>query len=330
MACRKQTPGSRPKPPEPPADEPLAMNVMNTPDIYTDHFGLSQRPFSLVPDPEFLFWSRAHRAAWAMLEYGLMSHAPITLLTGEIGAGKTTLLHHFLAGLEDDVTVGLVSNARPGTRDMLRWVLPALSVQLDRDADEGARLEAFQDFLIAEYGAGRRVLLVIDEAQNLDRAALEDLRMLTNINANKDELLQIFLVGQPELRDIVRQPDLVQFAQRVAANYHIPAMDRDAVLSYIAHRLRKAGGTPGIFSRQAAEAVHHASGGIPRLVNQLCDLAMTYAFAAGQTQVRAATVQQVLEDGAFFAGGRDPATVTPSHEPAPEPAQAAPPPEASS
>lgn len=290
------------------------MNMMRTPEIYTEHFGLDQRPFSLVPDPEFLFWSRAHRAAYAMLEYGLMARAPITLLTGEVGAGKTTLLHHFLEGLDDDVTVGLVSNARPGTQDILRWILPALSVEVARDADEGTRLDAFQDFLIAEYGAGRRVLLVIDEAQNLTRGALEELRMLTNINAHKDELLQIVLMGQPELRDMVRRPDLRQFAQRVAANYHIPAMDRDTVLHYIAHRLRVAGGQPGIFSKQAAEAVHAASHGVPRLVNQLCDLAMTYAYAAGQTQVRAATVQQVLDDGVFFGGGEDQAPAAPVSE----------------
>lgn len=285
------------------------MNMMRTPDIYSEHFGLAQRPFTLVPDPEFLFWSRAHRAAYAMMEYGLMTRAPITLLTGEVGAGKTTLLHHFLEGLDDDVTVGLVSNARPGTQDILRWILPALSIDAPKDIDEGARLDLFQAFLIAEYSAGRRVIVVIDEAQNMTRGALEELRMLTNINAHKDELLQIMLIGQPELRDIVRRPDLVQFAQRVAANYHIPAMDRDTVLHYIAHRLRVAGGAPGLFSKQAAEAVHTASRGIPRLVNQLCDLAMTYAFAAGQKQVRASTVQQVLDDGAFFAGGRDPATL---------------------
>jgi len=285
------------------------MNMMRTPDIYSEHFGLAQRPFTLVPDPEFLFWSRAHRAAYAMMEYGLMTRAPITLLTGEVGAGKTTLLHHFLEGLDDDVTVGLVSNARPGTQDILRWILPALSIDAPKDIDEGARLDLFQAFLIAEYSAGRRVIVVIDEAQNMTRGALEELRMLTNINAHKDELLQIMLIGQPELRDTVRRPDLVQFAQRVAANYHIPAMDRETVLHYIAHRLRVAGGAPGLFSKQAAETVHAASRGIPRLVNQLCDLAMTYAFAAGQKQVRAATVQQVLDDGAFFAGGRDPATL---------------------
>ncbi len=280
------------------------MTMIRTPDLYTDHFGLSQRPFSLVPDPEFLFWSRAHRGALAMLDYGLMTRAPITLLTGEIGAGKTTLLHHFLSRLDDDVTVGLVPGARPGDGGVLRWVLPALGIAAAKGLDEADRFELFQQFLIDEYGAGQRVLLIIDEAQNLDAAALEELRMLTNINAGKDELLQLILSGQPELRARVRAPDMVQLAQRVAANYHIPAMGRDTVLHYIAHRLRQAGGTPALFTRQAAEAIHAASGGIPRLVNQLSDLAMTYAFAAGEKQVRRATVQEVLDDGAFFAAGR--------------------------
>ncbi len=293
------------------------MNMIRTPDIYTEHFGLAQRPFSLVPDPEFLFWSPAHRGAFAMLQYGLMTRAPITLLTGEIGAGKTTLVHHFLATLDEDVTVGLIANARPDSTDVLRWVLPSLSVDVPRDADEAERFDRFQSFLIDEYGAGRRVVLVIDEAQNLSRAALEELRMLTNINTNKDELLQLVLVGQPELRDRVRAPDLIQFAQRVAANYHVPAMDGETVLRYIAHRLRVAGGKPGMFSRQAAEEVFRASGGVPRLVNQLCDLAMTYAFANGTAQVRRATVRQVLDDGAFFAAGRHgPTPTTPSEGPA--------------
>lgn len=273
-------------------------------DIYLEHFGLRQRPFSLLPDPDFLFWSNAHRAAFGMLEYGLMTHAPITLITGEIGIGKTTLLRHFLNSLDDDVTVGFIANARPGTFEILQWVLPALGQEAPAGASEVELHHRFQAFLIAEYGQGRRVLLVIDEAQNLGRGALEELRMLTNINAGKDELLQLVLVGQPELRDKVRAPDMIQFAQRVAANFHIPAMDPDTVLGYIAHRLVVAGGTPGLFSRQAAELVQAATGGVPRLVNQLCDLSLTYAFSGGLRRVRRATVQQVLDDGVFFAAGQ--------------------------
>lgn len=283
-----------------------------TQDIYLEHFGLSQRPFSLVPDPEFLFWSRAHRGAYAMLEYGLVTRAPITLLTGEIGVGKTTLLHHFLNGLGEDISVGFIANARPGTRDLLRWVMPALGLEAPAGDSDVVLFDRFQHYLIAEYGEGRRVLLAIDEAQNLSRSALEELRMLTNINANKDELLQLVLVGQPELRDTVRRADMTQFAQRVAANYHIPAMDAPTVLGYVAHRLTVAGGKPDLFSRQAADLVQEATSGVPRLVNQLCDLAMTYAFSAGHRRVRRATVLQVLDDGVFFAGGLHP------HEPVPQ------------
>lgn len=147
--------------------------------------------------------------------------------------------------------------------------------------------------------------MIIDEAQNLTREALEDLRMLTNINAGKEEVLQLLLVGQPELRDMVRRPDLVQFAQRIAASYHIPRLGAEAVAGYIAARLRAAGGSAGIFSRQAAELIFHATGGTPRLVNQLCDLALTYAYAEGANVVKRATIEAVLRDGVFFAAGRE-------------------------
>lgn len=278
-------------------------------DIYLEHFGLRQRPFALLPDPDFLFWSEAHRAAHAMMDYGLMTRAPITLITGEIGVGKTTLVRHFLARLEPDVTVGFIANAPPGTREILQWVLPALGQEAPEGASDVALFHRFRSFLVGEQAAGRSVLLVIDEAQNLGRAALEELRMLTNIDAGREELLQLLLVGQPELRARVQAADMQQLAQRVAASFHIPAMDPATVLGYIAHRLQVAGGTPALFSRQAATLVQTATGGVPRLVNQLCDLALTYAFSAGLGRVREATVRQVLDDGVFFAGGtRQPAT----------------------
>ncbi|MCC6002191.1 MAG: AAA family ATPase [Pararhodobacter sp.] len=270
---------------------------------YLEHFGLQARPFSLAPDPAFLFWSPEHRGALAMLEYGLDTRAPITLLSGEIGAGKTTLLHYFIDGLPGDITIGMISNARPGVNDILRRVCAALEVELPAGAapdDTGTQFAALQAFLLAEHRQGNRVLIIIDEAQNLNRDALEDLRMLTNINAGRDEVLQLLLSGQPELRDVVRRPDLEQFAQRVAASYHLPRLDLPGVGGYIAERLRKAGGKPNVFSRQAAELIYQATGGTPRLVNQLCDLALTYAFAQNQRQVLRSTVEQVLDDGVFF------------------------------
>ena len=277
------------------------MNKANTIGIYNDFFGLRERPFSLVPDPDFLFWSDGHRSAYTMLEYGLMTRAPITLITGEVGAGKTTLLHHLLKQMDDDVSVGLVANASGDRGELLRWVLLALSQEARPEENYVDLFNRFQNYLIEEYAAGRHVVLIFDEAQNLSREALEELRMFTNINSNKDELLQLVLVGQPELRDLVRRPDLTQFAQRVAANFHLKAMDADTVRAYIAHRLKKAGAVyDDLFSDRACALIYGATGGVPRLVNQLCDLVLVYAYSDGQPAVVQDTVQRVLNDGVFF------------------------------
>ena len=275
----------------------------STLDIYTVHFGLRERPFSLVPDPDFLFWSAMHTRAFAMLEYGVVTRAPITLITGEVGAGKTTLLHHLLKSVGPDVRIGLISNAQGSRGELLRWVLLALTQPADPQASYVDLFGQFQAYLIAEYAAGRRVILIFDEAQNLSRESLEELRMFTNINANKDELLQLVLVGQPELRAMVLRPDMSQFAQRVAANYHLTAMDKGMVRQYITHRLSVAGATSEIFSDEAAALVHEVTRGVPRLVNQLCDLAMVYAFTNETQQIDRTLVQQVLNDGVFFGAG---------------------------
>ena len=272
-------------------------------DLYTAHFGLTMRPFSLVPDPDFLFWSPAHTRAFTMLEYGILTRAPITLITGEVGAGKTTLLHYLLRSVGPDVRIGLVANAHGDRGELLRWVLLALSQPTEPNANYVDMFGQFQSYLISEYAAGRRVVLIFDEAQNLSRESLEELRMFTNINSGKDELLQLVLVGQPELRDIIHRPDLTQFAQRVAASFHLSAMDLRGVRDYIQHRLMLAGAQYKIFSPSAMDAIHDATRGVPRLVNQLCDLALVYTFTKDQHRVQRLTVQQVLDDGVFFAGG---------------------------
>jgi general secretion pathway protein A len=272
-------------------------------DIYNAHFGLTERPFSLVPDPDFLFWSPAHQRAYGMLEFGLVTRAPITLITGEVGAGKTTLLHYLLKSVSEEVRIGLIANAHGDRGELLRWILMALDQPAAPEWGYVDLFAKFQQLLISEYAAGRRVILIFDEAQNLSRESLEELRMFTNINSNKDELLQLVLVGQPELRDIIHRPDLVQFAQRVTASFHLPAMDMHTVRKYIDHRLRKAGATAEIFSPQACALVADAAGGVPRLVNQLCDLALVYAFTKNADRVSRLTVEQVLKDGVFFGAG---------------------------
>jgi general secretion pathway protein A len=272
------------------------MGMSSTLTIYNAHFGLAERPFTLLPDPDFLYWSDNHTRAYAMLEYGMLTHAPITVVTGEIGAGKTTLLRHLLRQLPEDITVGLISNAQGNRGELLHWVLMALGVATDMNASYVQLFAQFQDFLIAEYAAGRRTMLIFDEAQNLSVETLEELRMFSNINADKDELIQLVLVGQPELRELISQPRLVQFAQRIAAEYHLPGMSAEAARDYIYHRLRVAGASREIFTPAACECVHVASRGVPRLVNQICDYALVYAFTDGRDAVDAGVIEQVVID----------------------------------
>jgi type II secretory pathway predicted ATPase ExeA len=272
-------------------------------DIYTEFFGLNERPFSLVPDPSFMYWSPAHIRAYTMLEYGIVTRAPITMITGEVGSGKTTLLHHLLNSLDNDVRIGLVSNALGDRGELLRWIL----LSLDQPSTPGETyvdlFGRFQKYLIQEYTSGRRVVLIFDEAQNLSRESLEELRMFTNINSNKDELLQLVLAGQPELRDLVRRPDLRQFAQRIASSFHLPSMNQDTMAQYIAHRMKVAGGgETETFTPDAMARIFSATGGIPRLVNQLCDFSLVYAYAMDSRTVSEATVQQILDEGIFLGG----------------------------
>lgn len=292
--------------------------MSNELDIYNSHFGFRERPFSIQPDPEFLYWSPAHKRAYTMLEYGLLSKAPITLITGEVGAGKTTLLHHLLRTLPAGLRIGLIANAHGDRGELLRWVLMALD-QPTMPTDTYVDLfERFQKYLISEYAAGGRVVLIFDEAQNMSRESLEELRMFTNINANKDQLLQLILVGQPELRDLMRRPDLRQFAQRVSSAFHLGTMDAASVAAYVAHRLTIAGGRPEIFTPASLELVHKITGGVPRLVNQLCDLALVYAFAGHLDSVTDETIRYVLADGAYFMADIDLDAPGQDDTPAPE------------
>jgi len=272
---------------------------MSAQGLYTDFFGFSERPFTLLPDPDFLFWSRAHRRAFSVLEYGVMTCAPLTVVTGEVGAGKTTLIQKLLRMMGEDITIGLISNAQGDRGELLQWVLNALAIPTDLGGEYVTMFQQLQDFLINEYAEGRRVVLVIDEAQNLSNEGLEELRMLTNINANKDELLQLILVGQPELRSQISQPKLRQFAQRVTATYHIPAMDLATVQGYIQHRLQHVGGTGTEFSPDAVDVIFEASGGIPRLVNKLCDFCLVYAATEEKRVIGREIVREVLNDGIF-------------------------------
>lgn len=271
-------------------------------DIYTDFYGLTGRPFAIAPDPDLLYWSSAHKRAYSLLEYGVITRAPITLITGDVGTGKTVLVQQMLRSGGEDVTYGLVSNAQGGRDELLRWVLLALGQPAEAGDTYVDLFARFEEHLVAEYAAGRRVVLVFDEAQNLTEESLEEIRMFTNINSGTDELLQVVLVGLPELRERILKPGLRAIAQRVTAAFHIPPMDEATTAAYIAHRLACVGGKAPTFTGDAVALIHEQARGVPRLTNQLCDFAMVYAFSKGSPEIDRVTVQQVLHDGVFFAG----------------------------
>lgn len=273
--------------------------------FYLEHFGLNKRPFTLVPDPCFMFWSRAHRKARAMLEYGLISRSPITLVTGEVGSGKTTLLRDLLQNIDGGLLIGLISNSTAASRsDLLRLILNALDQEVSEEDSYASLNRRLEDLLVEEYGKGRRVVLIFDEAQNLGRDSLEHLRMLTNINFADHELVQLVLVGQPELRDIIMRSDMTQLAQRISASVFLPRLTDADVETYVSHRLHIAGAQQTIFLPGTFPMIRQATGGTPRLINQLCDFALLYAFEAGAQTVDETTVQEVLDDNLFFCAGR--------------------------
>lgn len=274
--------------------------------FYLDHFGFSIRPFSILPDPSMLFWSDKHRKAFAVLEYGLMTRAPLTVVTGEVGAGKTTLIQALLRKVEDDMRVGLISNVRGDRGDLLRWILNAFDVPAPADADYVSLFQIFQDFVLAEYAAGKLVVLIFDEAQNLGADTLEELRMLTNINSGTDELLQLVLLGQPELRDIIMRPELRQFAQRVSATFHLGSFDEENTIAYIRHRLQHAGGTGHEISEDAARLIHAEARGVPRMINKIADLSLVYAAATGLDIVQTDLVQELIADGLILTAAPEP------------------------
>jgi general secretion pathway protein A len=263
--------------------------------MYQLHFGFKSKPFSLTPDPAFLYRSRQHEMAMTMLEYGLESQAAFSLLTGDIGSGKTTLVRKLIRGLKDGVTVGLISNTHERFQSIHGWALSSLGVVSAGDSDI-AKYEALVDSFVRDYARGRRTLLILDEAQNLSVEVLEELRLLSNVNSETDLILQILLVGQPELRAKLLRPELRQFAQRISVDFHLRALDLNECHAYIRHRLTVAGGDPEIFLPQTIEYIHDRTGGIPRLINQLCDIALVYTFAEGKSAVDLQLVTDVLEE----------------------------------
>ena len=254
--------------------------------MYLDYFGLTEQPFSIAPNPDYLFLSERHKEALAHLTYGLGDAGGFVLLTGEVGTGKTTVTRCMLETLGEETQVALVLNPSLSELELLASICDELRIRYKKsDATLKNLTDKIKNRLLKNHGLDKRTMLVIDEAQHLSGAVLEQLRLLTNLETNQRKLLQIILVGQPELQTLLKRNDLRQLAQRITARYHLMPLNEAEVFAYVKHRLHVAGCTNALFDNAAIKKIHQLTGGIPRLINLLCERALMGAFANNKAVV---------------------------------------------
>lgn len=264
--------------------------------MYENFFGLNEKPFQILSDPSYLFMSKAHETAFTHLEYGILENKGFVVITGEIGSGKTTLINYLLEKVEENIQTALINNTLIKPGKLLKMLCQDFEIDIN-GLDDADLLTAFYQFLVEQYTARRRVVLIIDEAQNLSIDALEEVRMLSNFELDKQHLFQVILVGQPELRSKLQQKALEQLAQRISVHYHINGLRPEEVESYIKHRLQIAGAkNHDIFLKEAIEAIYTHSRGIPRLINILCDTALVYGFADSLKQIDREIIESVIRE----------------------------------
>jgi Type II secretory pathway, component ExeA (predicted ATPase) len=266
--------------------------------VYLEHFQLREAPFSIAPDPAYLFLSARHQEALGHLLYGTGTQGGFVQLTGEVGTGKTTLVRALLREKLDDVDVAMIYNPRQNEVEFLASICDELGVTYPTSPAPSIKtlVDVLNAHLLATHARGRRVVLVIDEAQNLPVAVLEQVRLLTNLETDKEKLLRIMLVGQPELADLLDRPDLRQLASRITARYHLMPLSLADTRTYLAHRARVAGALRPLFTREAEKTIYRRSAGIPRQINILADRALLGAYAIGDLQVSAATARRAAEE----------------------------------
>lgn len=256
--------------------------------MYTSYFGLTEKPFAIAPNPRYLYMSELHREALAHLMYGISNDGCIILLTGDVGTGKTTVCRCLLEQLPDSTDVALILNPKLSITDLLKTICEELKIELpDSTTSIKTFIDYINSYLLDAHSRGRNTAVIIDEAQNLDPEILEQLRLLTNLETNTNKLLQIILIGQPELRNILSDPRLSQINQRITTRYHLTPLHEDDITTYISHRLAIAGGNSRsiLFTEQALQYVARISKGIPRVINILCDHALLGAYANNSDHV---------------------------------------------
>ena len=263
--------------------------------MYETFYNLRAKPFALLPDSDFLYAGAVHRAAYGLLEYGILSQAPFMVLTGDPGMGKTSLLQKLIAEHGQKHSIGLITNARYDIEHLLPWILLSLGLST-KQLDPVEAYHVFTQFLIQESKQHRRVILIVDEAQSLGAELLEELRLLSNLNDGKTLKLQIILSGQPDLHALLQRVDMTQFAQRIVVDYHLEPLTEAETGHCIRHRLRVAGGSPSLFTNKACALIHRLTKGNPRLINQVCEIALTYGFAEQARVITSKLVAQAALD----------------------------------
>src|SRR5713226_2147908 len=265
--------------------------------MYAAYFWLTERPFSLAPDPRYLYLSDVHREALAHLLYGLGEGGSFVQLTGEVGTGKTTVCRALLEQLPPDVDVAMIFNPRLTSVELLAAVCDELRVSYPSGTTSlKVLVDALSQALLDAHARGRRTVLIIDEAQNLSARVLEEIRLLTNLETTKEKLLQVILIGQPELAELLARRNLRQLAQRVTARYHLRPFSARESCAYIRHRVQTAGGSETLFTAGALRSVHRLAGGVPRLINILCDRALLGTYAHEKRRVDTPTVRRATRE----------------------------------
>ena len=277
--------------------EQSSVAVPRNQSMYTKFFGLNEKPFAITPDPRYLFMSERHGEGLAHLVYGVTESGGFIQLTGEVGTGKTTLVRTLLGQMPSEVDVALILNPQLSAIEFLLAICEELGIPLPEERHSSkALVDALNLHLLSTHARGRRNILLIDEAQNLSAAVLEQLRLLTNLETAKQKLLQIILIAQPELRDLLAQPNLRQLAQRVTGRYHLEPLSREEAAEYIDHRLKVAGALGEIFDAAAKREVYRLSGGIPRLMNVICDRALLGAYSRESRTVNKRLVRRAAAE----------------------------------